>query len=91
MAPERLHRDPHEQDLSTRGSGLQPPDKVQRAGGQVDVGPSEAEQLAFAHPGGEPEDVQRFQPIALDPIQEAPRLLWGEGHEVVAGPARRGD
>jgi len=64
---------------------------VQRAGGQVDVGPSEPEQFPCAHAGGEGEDVEGFQPVALDRLHEASCLVWGEGDEVKAGLARWGD
>ena len=52
--------------------------------------PSQPEELAFAHAGGEGEDVEGFQPVALDRLQEAACLLRGEGDEVVAGLARWG-
>jgi hypothetical protein len=61
---------------------------VQRASGEVDVGPSKPEQLSFAHPGGEGEDVQRLQPVTPDRLQEASCLVRGEGDEVMVGLAR---
>jgi hypothetical protein len=76
VAGECVHRDADEQDLPARRSGLQLLDEMQRSGGEVDVDPSQPEQLAFAHPGGEREDVQRFQPVTLDRVEEAPCLLW---------------
>jgi hypothetical protein len=88
LAPERVHRDVDEQDLPARGSRLELLDEVQRASGEVDVGPPEPEQLPFAHPGGEGEDVEGFQPVALDHVQEVSRLVGGEGDEVMAGLAR---
>ena len=61
---------------------------MQRAGGEVDICPSEPEQLPFAHPGGEGEDVEGFQPVSLDRLQEASCLIRGEGDEVVVSLAR---
>jgi len=75
MTGQRVHRDSGEQDLAAGGSRLQPPDEVKCAGVEVDIGPSEPEQLTFTHPGSEREDVQRLQPVTLDRIQEAPRSL----------------
>ena len=64
---------------------------MQRASGEVDIGPSQPEQLPFAHPGGEGQDVQRLQPVTPDRLQEASCLVRGEGDEGMAGLARWGD
>ncbi|HZD71955.1 MAG TPA: hypothetical protein VFA45_24480 [Actinomycetes bacterium] len=82
---ERLDRDGNQEDLTAGGPSLEPPGQVQRALVEVDVGPAEAEQLALPHPGRQGDDVERLEPIALDGLQEPPRLLWREGDELVVG------
>jgi hypothetical protein len=50
--------------------------------------PADSEQLALAHPRGECQDVERFQPIAGRRRQEQPGLLLVEGPHLVVGERR---
>ena len=91
MRNERLDGHVDEQDLPAGGARLQVLDEMQRIAAEVDVCPPQAEQLALPHAGGERQDVQRLQPVALDGVEEASCLLGGERREVVSRFARRGD
>jgi hypothetical protein len=58
---------------------------------EIDVGPAQPEQLALAHAGGDRQDVERLQPVAVHGLQEGSCLVGGENAELVAGPSRWGD
>jgi len=72
---EGLDRDAREEHLAAGGLGLEPLDQVEGASAKVDVGPAQPEQLALAHPGGDHQDVERFEPVALDGLEEGAGLV----------------
>jgi hypothetical protein len=57
---------------------LQRPANVKLPRVQVDIRPAQAEQLATPQPSCQRQDVEGFEPFALDDPQEVPGLLDGQ-------------
>jgi hypothetical protein len=82
-----LDRDAGEKDLPAGRLGLELAHKAKRAGLEVDIGPAQSEQLALPHPGGDRQDVEGLQPVAVDGSEEGAGLVSREDPEVVASLA----
>jgi hypothetical protein len=54
---------------------------------RVDIGPAQSGQLALPHPGGDRQDVEGLQPVAVDGSEEGAGLVSREDPEVVASLA----
>lgn len=83
--------DTREQDLPARRLGLELPDQVHGPRCEVHVRPSQPEQLTLAHPGGDRQDVERFEAVAIDRPKEGLRLVGREDMELEASSAWRRD
>ncbi len=62
---------------------------VDQGGVQIHAGPTQAEQLALAHAGGDRHDVEGAEGIVFDAGEELARLVGGEGAHGSAARARR--
>lgn len=61
---------------------------AQGARAEVDVGPAQTQKLSLAQPERYREQVERFQAVVADGLQQASNLVGAERLDLMAGPLR---